>query len=186
MAVIWDYFLAVRPPHSPTPVRVLTVSGAAGAKANYCRFTQPLWDGCGKKSVVDLDFRQKSRLSSRRQTWPASGPSLNSSYPQTGSRLWTETPKCSKSISLTSLTKRGSSRSAHFRRLRPKGNFFTAFINWCTDLRDEELPPIKGPDSVQKSPDVRPERISLRERRGSIDSQHFILVLGSKFVIFAG
>ena len=27
---------AVRPPHSPTPVPVLTVSGAAGAKANSC------------------------------------------------------------------------------------------------------------------------------------------------------
>ena len=25
---------AIRPPHSPTPVHVLTVSGAAGAKAN--------------------------------------------------------------------------------------------------------------------------------------------------------
>ena len=26
--------IAARPPHSPTPVHVLTVSGAAGAKAN--------------------------------------------------------------------------------------------------------------------------------------------------------
>ena len=28
--------LLTRPPHSPTPVPVLTVSGAAGAKANSC------------------------------------------------------------------------------------------------------------------------------------------------------
>ena len=27
---------AVRPPHSPTPVRIPTVSGAAGAEANSC------------------------------------------------------------------------------------------------------------------------------------------------------
>ncbi len=37
---------SARPPHPPTPVRVLTAFGAAGAKANSCGFTQPLWDGC--------------------------------------------------------------------------------------------------------------------------------------------
>jgi len=31
--------LPPRPPHSPTPVPVLTVSGAAVAKANFCRQT---------------------------------------------------------------------------------------------------------------------------------------------------
>ncbi|MCX6981366.1 MAG: hypothetical protein NTV08_11525 [Verrucomicrobia bacterium] len=40
----------IRPPHSPTPVPVLTVSGAAGAKAISCGFTHRLWDGCEKIS----------------------------------------------------------------------------------------------------------------------------------------
>jgi hypothetical protein len=49
-------FPSSQTPSLPDAVRVLTVSGAAGAEANSCRFTQPLWDGCGKKSVVDLEL----------------------------------------------------------------------------------------------------------------------------------
>ena len=32
-----DFYVRARPPHSPEPLPALTVSGAAGAKANSCR-----------------------------------------------------------------------------------------------------------------------------------------------------
>ncbi len=32
-----DFYIRAIPPHSPTPVPALPLSGAAGAKANFCR-----------------------------------------------------------------------------------------------------------------------------------------------------